>query len=300
VEVTDKVSGVATVDNGDKSSVISSKDLQNLSLVSRNATEFLKILSGAAMQANGGVNRAGYVGETIGINNSSIAGSTGGLSAVTINGQSVDIAQDEQHVFDPGSSGAATPVNPNPDMISEVKVLNASFSAENAKGPVVVNTVTRGGGQGYRGAAYMYARNSAMNANDAFNNSVGAPKPAGSYYYPGGNIGGPLVIPGTGFNKSRQKVFFFKVYENYHQLLDGGVDRAYVMTPDMLNGDFSVLSNTDYASSIGRANLGTLPTAPPLTGGSSCSGLIKETRQAVALLPACCRPSAFLPARRPC
>src|SRR5208283_685113 len=105
VQVTEKVSGVATVDNGDKTSVISSSDLQNLSLVSRNATEFLKILPGAAMQANGGVNKASYIGETIGINGSSIAGNTGGLSAVTINGQSVDITQDGQHVFDPGASG---------------------------------------------------------------------------------------------------------------------------------------------------------------------------------------------------
>ena len=260
VEVTEKVTGIATVDNGDKSAVISSSDLQNLSLVSRNATEFIKILPGAAMQANGGTNRASYVGETIGINNSSIGGNTGGLSSVTINGQFVDITQDGQHVFDPGASGAATPVNPNPDMISEVKVLNASFSAENAKGPVVVNTVTKGGGSGFHGAAYMYARNSAMNANDSFNNSVGAAKPPSSYYYPGGNIGGPLIIPGTGFNKSRQKVFFFEAYENYHQLLDGGVDRSFVPTAAMLNGDFSALST--YGSTIGRPTLGVVPTAP--------------------------------------
>ncbi|MGO8814801.1 MAG: carboxypeptidase regulatory-like domain-containing protein [Terriglobia bacterium] len=297
VEVTDKVSGVATVDNGDKSSVISSSDLQDLSLVSRNATEFLKILPGAAMQANGGVNKAGYVGETIGINNSSIAGNTGGLSAVTINGQSVDITQDGQHVFDPGASGAATPVNPNPDMISEVKVLNASFSADNAKGPVVVNTVTKAGGSNFHGAAYMYARNSAMNANDAFNNSVGAAKPPSSYYYPGGNIGGPLIIPGTGFNKSRQKVFFFEAYENYHQLLDGGVDRDFVPDAQMMQGNFTELANSAYASSIARPTLGVLPTAPPLTGGSSWLGFNQRSTAgcsiaAGVLSSACISPSA--------
>ena len=301
VQVIEKVTGVATVDNGDKASVISSSDLQNLSLVSRNATEFLKILPGAAMQANGGVNKASYIGETIGINGSSIAGNTGGLSAVTINGQSVDITQDGQHTFDPGASGNATPVNPNPDMISEVKVLNASFSADNAKGPVVVNTVTKGGGSGFHGAAYMYARNSAMNANDAFNNSVGAAKPPSSYYYPGGNIGGPLIIPGTSFNKSRQKVFFFEAYENYHQLLDGGVDRDFVMSPAMLNGDFSAL--TTYGT-IGRPTLGVVPTAASkgswlgfdqrttagcsITGGVLSSACVDPNAQALlkAYLPA--------------
>ncbi len=305
VEVTEKVTTIATVDNGDKTDVISSSDLSDLSLVSRDAAEFIKIMPGAAMYANGGVNRAAYVGETIGINNSSISGNTGGLSSVSINGQAVDITQDGQHVFDPGSSGAATPVNPNPDMISEVKVLNASFSAENAKGPVVVNTVTKGGGNTFHGAAYMYARNDAMNANDAFNNSVGAAKPPSSYYYPGGNIGGPLIIPGTGFNKSRQKVFFFEGYENYHQQLDGGVDRDFVPTQAMLNGNFSALST--YGSSVGRPTLGVVPTAPPLTGGSSWLGFNQRaaagcTIAGGVLSSACVSPSAqalmkaFLPA----
>lgn len=295
VEVTEKVTALTTSDNGDKASVISSSDLQDLSLVGRNATEFVKILPGAAMVANNGVNRAFNNGETIGINASSIAGNTGGLGGVTVNGQGVDITQDGQHVFDPGASGNATPVNPNPDMISEVRVLNASFSAENAKGPVVVNAVTKGGGSGFHGAAYMYARNSAMNANDSFNNSVGAAKPASSYYYPGGNIGGPLIIPGTGFNKSRQKVFFFEAYENYHQLLDGGVDRDFVPTSAMMSGDFSALAT--YGSTVGRPTLGVVPTQPPLTGGSSWLGFNQRaaagcTIAGGVLRSACISPSA--------
>jgi len=265
VQVTETVTGIALKDTGEKSALISSKDLQDLSLISRNATEFVKILPGAVMVANGGVNRAAYIGETIGINGSSIAGNTGGLSSVTINGQSVGITQDGQNVFDPGASGAATPVNPNPDMISEVKVTTANFTAENAKGPVVVNTITKSGGTGFHGAAYLYARNSKWNEKDAFNIMVKAPKPVSAYYYPGGNIGGPLIIPGTGFNKSRQKVFFFEAYENYRQTLDGGVARAFVMTPEMLNGDFSALST--YGSSIGRPTLGVVPTQP--AAGSS-------------------------------
>jgi hypothetical protein len=259
VQVTETLTEVALKDTGEKSALISSKDLQDLSLISRNATEFVKILPGAVMVANGGVNRAGYVGETIGINNSSIAGNTGGLSSVNINGQSLDITQDGQHVFDPGSGGA-TPVNPNPDMISEVKVTTANFTAENTKGPIIVNTITKAGGSGFHGSAYLYARNSKWNEKDAFNKMVKAPKPVSSYYYPGGNIGGPLIIPGTGFNKSRQKVFFFEAYENYRQTLDGGVARAFVMTPEMLNGDFSALST--YGSTVGRPTLGVVPTAP--------------------------------------
>jgi hypothetical protein len=245
VEVRGTSENLATVDSGEKSAIITSKDLQDLSLVGRNATEFIKILPGATLSANGGLNKAAYSGEVVGINGfcAGAGCNAGGLSAVNINGQAVGISQDGQNTFDPGASGAATPVNPNPEMISEVKVLTSNFTAENARGPVVVNTNTKGGGSTFHGAAYLYARNHVMNANDAFNKSptVNQPRPNDSYYYPGFNIGGPVIIPGTNFNKSRQKVFFFEGFEYYDQHLDGGVDRAFVPTAAMLKGDFSAL-----------------------------------------------------------
>jgi hypothetical protein len=262
VEVQGTVTNLAQTDSGEKSALITSQDLQNLSLVGRNATEFLKILPGATMTANGGVNGLAYTGEVVGLNGFSIGGNAGGLSGVNINGQGVNITQDGQNTFDPGAFGSATPVNPNPDMISEVKVLTSNFSSENAQGPVVVNTVTKSGGSQFHGAVYMYARNSALNADDKFNEDgrVQAPKPNSSYYYPGFNIGGPVIIPRTAINQSRRKLFFFEAYENYHQQLDGGVDRAFVPTADMINGDFSALAT--YGSSVGRFAMGTIPTAP--------------------------------------
>jgi hypothetical protein len=267
VEVNATSQEVATVDSGEKSALISSKDLQDLSLVGRNATEYLKLLPGATLQANSAINKPAYDGQVVGINGFAVGNSAAGLGAVLINGQGIDITQDGQHSFDPGS-GTATPVNPNPNMISEVKVLTSNFSAENARGPVVVNTVTKAGGSTFHGEAYLYARNQAMNAEDALNKwtekeqsqTPGSLKIPSSYYYPGFNIGGPLYIPGTGFNKSKKKVFFFEGYENYHQDLDGGLDRSFVMTPDMLNGNFSALSV--YGSKVPHSAVGAVPTAP--------------------------------------
>lgn len=269
VEVSGSAQEVAVVDSGEKAVGISSRELEDLSLVGRNATEFLKLLPGSTLTNNGGVNRPAYDGQVVGINGFAVgASSAGGLSAVNINGQSVDITQDGQHSFDPGAAGAATPVNPNPDMISEVRVLTSNFTSENAKGPVVVNTVTKSGGKDYHGEGYIYARNAALNAEDAFNKwtekqnnmPAGLLKVPSSYYYPGGNIGGPLIIPGTGFNRSRQKLFFFEGFEYYRQDLDGGVDRSFVPTSDMLNGDFSALSQ--YGSKVNRGGMGSLPVQP--------------------------------------
>jgi hypothetical protein len=266
VVVEGTVTQLATTDSGEKSALISSQDLQNLSLVGRNATEYLKLLPGAILAPNGALNKPAYDGQVVGINGFAVGSNAGGLSNVNINGQAVDITQDGQHSFDPGAAGAATPVNPNPNMISEVKVLESNFSAENPKGPVVVNTVTKSGGTTFHGEGYFYARNSAVNAEDAFNKQTegaqgmtpGFLKVPSSYYYPGFNIGGPLYIPKTGFNKSKQKLFFFEGYENYHQTLDGGVNRAFVPTADMLNGDFSAL--TTYGSKIQHNTVGAVPT----------------------------------------
>jgi len=243
VEVKSTVTELATTDSGEKSALISSEDLQNLSLVGRNATEYLKILPGSTLAPNANLNKLGDSGETLQMGQSA-SSVNGSLGNVNVNGQTADITLDGQRVTDTGKA-IFTPVNPNPDMISEVKVLTSNFSAENAKGPVVMNSVTKGGTSQFHGAAYLYARNSALNSTEHHNlvEHVANPKTPSSYYYPGGNIGGPLFIPGTGFNQSHKKLFFFEGFEYYKQTLDAGLARAYVPTADMLNGDFSSLSS---------------------------------------------------------
>ena len=56
VEVVGTRTELAAVDSGEKSYTISEKDLQDLTLVSRDATEVVNIMPGAVMTANGGVN----------------------------------------------------------------------------------------------------------------------------------------------------------------------------------------------------------------------------------------------------
>ena len=108
VEVSASAGEVAVTDSGEKSDLISAKELNDLSLVGRNATEYLKILPGAALSANGGVNKLAYSGEVVGINGFAVGNQAGGLAGVSVNGQSgqgVAITQDGQNVFDPGAAG---------------------------------------------------------------------------------------------------------------------------------------------------------------------------------------------------
>jgi hypothetical protein len=244
VEVTGAVSNIVPVDSGEKSMTLTSKELTNYVQVGSDAAEFIKIMPGFAIQ-NGTSNKANYSGEVIGINANGDAGSQSPLNnAYSYNGlpgNSLDITADGAHVSDPGCN-CDTPVNPNGDMVSEFKVLTSNFSAENQKGPIVISSVTKAGGSQFHGDGMFSARNFNLNANDWLNNKDGAPKPANKYYYPEGQISGPVLIPGTGFNKNRDKLFFFAGYEYYYQVLDTGLLRSTVPTAAMLGGDFSAAS----------------------------------------------------------
>lgn len=252
VVVTDTLAELTPVDTGEKSVVISTQQLQNVAIVGRSAAEFIKILPGMAPIARNGVENApGFNGEVIGINGNGDGGKQSALGNYAANGtrpEALDITADGAHVADPGCN-CATPVNPNPDMIAEFKVQQSNFAAENSKGPVVMSSVMKSGGREFHGSAYFYARHFAMNSNDWLNNSRGIKKPENKFFFPGGNIGGPVLIPGTSFNKNRDKLFFFAGFESYRQTIDSGLLQAVVPTEAMRRGDFS---DTAYLNAIGR------------------------------------------------
>ena len=237
-------STVAVTDSGEKSFALETKELQNFTQVGSNAAEYIKIVPGFGI-TNGTSNKSNYNGATIGINANGDSGSQSPLNAAySYNGlpvNSLDITADGAHVSDPGCN-CDTPVNPNSDFVQEFKVLTSNFSAEEQKGPVVISSITKAGGSQFHGNAFFSARNHSLNANDWLNNFSGVQQPSNSYYYPGGSVGGPVIIPGTGFNKDRKKLFFFTGYEYFYQTLDTGLLRSTVPTASELGGDFSVTS----------------------------------------------------------
>ena len=66
-------------------------------------------------------------------------------------------------------------------------------------------------------SGYFYARNGVFNSNGWYNNREGVTAPTNSFYYPGGDFGGPVLIPGTHFNKNRDKLFFYAAFEYMKQ-----------------------------------------------------------------------------------
>jgi len=262
VEVSAAGTSLVTTDSAEKSFTLESQQLQNLTQVGSDAAEYIKIMPGFAVQ-NGTSNKANYSGEVIGINANGDGGSQSPLNnAYTYNGlpsNSLDITADGAHVSDPGCN-CDTPVNPNSDFLQEFRVLTSNFSAENQKGPILITSVTKAGGQQYHGSAFFSARNYVLNANDALNVFNKQPRPQNKYYYPGGSLGGPVP-------KTHNKLFFFTGFEYYYQVLDTGLLRATVPTPGMLGGDFS----STELQKIGDAsnNYNTAAGAP---AGSACPG----------------------------
>ena len=289
VEIVGSADTIVPVDSGEKSATLTTKELQSYVSVGSNAAEFIKIMPGFGIQ-NGTSNKSNYTGETIGINANGDAGSQSPLNnAFSYNGlpsNSLDITADGAHVSDPGCN-CDTPVNPNSDMVEEFKVMTSNFSAENQKGPAVVSSVAKSGGKDFHGSGFFYARNYAMNANDALFNASGQQRPENKYYYPGFTIGGPVLIPGTNFNKNRNKLFFFTGFEYFYQTLDTGLLRATVPTPGEIAGNFSpseIAKEGNITASggpPGQLNAAALQLAP---GGILPASLVDPNMQALMKL----------------
>src|ERR1017187_10615713 len=84
----------------------------------------------------------------------------------------------------------------------------------------LISSIAKSGGSEFYGSGFFYARNYVLNANDWVFNKDGVPAPQSKYYYPGGTIGGPVLIPGTRFNTNRNKLFFFTGFEYFYQVLN--------------------------------------------------------------------------------
>src|ERR1035437_5956873 len=254
---------ITPTDSGDKSFTIDKNIMQNVAIVGQNAAEFIKIMPGFAM-TGGAVNSASYQA-----NDERTGGGANG--AFSANGQrqvALDITSDGAHIIDPGGEGGTTMNTPS-DMTSEVTVQTSNFGADSAKGPVVINAVGKSGGQQFHGEAYSYNRYYAANANDWLNNYQGsnpntgkqlAPRPETKYWYPGAQIGGPVVLPWTQFNHNHDKLFFFGAFELYRQNVDNGIYTSDVPTDNMRKGDFTQAdSDWYYAHALSGGSVQNVP-----------------------------------------
>jgi Carboxypeptidase regulatory-like domain len=130
-------------------------------------------------------------------------------------------------------------ISPSVDAIGEVKLLVSNYTAEyGGRTAGQLTVTTKNGTPQFHGSAYDYYRHESLNANEFFNNKTNVVRPRYRYQNFGGTVGGPLIIPGTRFNKERQKLFFFFSYD---KLYNNTTSFATFTMPTQLEkaGDFS-------------------------------------------------------------
>src|SRR5262245_49929932 len=168
------------------------------------------------------------------------------MSGLRINGGEIgsnDVQLDGNSVQ--GAAWRETAVIPNPDALSEVRVITNNFTAETGLAQGVVQQTTKGGTNSLHGGANFLLRNEAFNANSFGNNLQSIARPKYRLFQGGGSVGGPVV---------KDKLFFFTSFLRLTQT----TSQTFTATvPTLLErqGDFS---QTYLADASGRPALATI------------------------------------------
>jgi hypothetical protein len=213
-------------ESSDRSGLLDARQMQELSLKGRDYLGMLKLLPGfldiasATREAPGGSTLIGLY----------INGNRQGTINLTLDGIST---------MDTGG-GTGPYLEASIDAVAQVSVLLSNYRAEYGRSAGgTINTITKSGARNFHGGAYYYFRNEALNANDFFANRQGLPRPRYRFNYPGYFIGGPVVFPGTTFNKNRDKLFFFWSQEFLPRNLPSNVSFQTFPTALERQGNFS-------------------------------------------------------------
>ncbi len=186
-------------ESGERSALLEQKQLQSLLDPARNFLNLTRVLPGVVATGTVGQDQLGIYGMDT-VNGQRSEYSTVSMDGVpgNVNNNSINQVQ--------------TPLNT--DAISQVKILSNNYQAEDGgSSGSSINAITKAGTQDFHGTVYYYKRHEEFNANDYFNsaywNGTEQPKGINRFNTIGYNIGGPVLIPKTGFNRNRDKLFFF-------------------------------------------------------------------------------------------
>jgi len=172
-------------------------------------------------------------------------GSMGGLS---INGRSggFNFSYDGVTNKDTGSN-SGNYAAPALDSIGEVRVQTSNFQAEYGRSSgATITVVTRAGTKDFHGSAAYYKRDDAWNGNEfsrrqqcSLGQTAQCKPPLYTFDNEAWTLGGPVLIPGTTFNRERNKLFFFFSQDLLSRTDPGNLNQRRMPTALERKGDFS-------------------------------------------------------------
>jgi hypothetical protein len=267
------------------SNTLEAKTVTTLQLNGRNFSQLIALAPGVSNQTGQDEGKVGVVGSV----------------KYSVNGGRVEyntFEVDGSDVLNTGLNRSASTlvVYPSIDSIQEVKVLTANYGAQygrTASGTVQVTT--KSGTARLHGGAYEFIRNEFFNARNYFDETDKAPLYRRQDF--GGNIGGPVTIPGI-YNTKHDKTFFFFSEEfrfekspiDYNQAVPGLKERGLIMTANGIQPNISapnvttgivgqVFDFTDVCPPVGSAstfNRAQYPDCPSLPGYPSNAQPIED------------------------
>lgn len=254
-----------TLDSGTNSTLISSSDIQHLSVEGRDVTELLKILPGFGLSTG---NNTVTNEPTTDPSQVTAAGDYNNYAGEGLISNAVELLYDGVDLTDPGNYGGSLQTV-NYDQVDEVKVDTSGVTAANVGGPIIINAVGKSGTKDFHGEIYTYGRTSQLNSVDWLSKFDNQPAPSDREVYPGFAVSGPILFPKIPFNRNRHLTFFAGL-EGYFQKNNyaygnsgSAIVTALVPTAAMRTGDFSQTQITQYlgplATNTSYSNLAKVP-----------------------------------------
>jgi hypothetical protein len=229
VTVTSEASLVQTT-NAARSGLVDREQIEDIALKGRDFAGYLKLLPGvidtSAREAPGW-------------------GSMGGLS-INGRGGGFNFSYDGVTNKDTGSNSGNYSA-PALDSIAEVRVQTSNFQAEYGRSSgATITVVTRSGSKDFRGSAAFYKRDDAWNGNEFSRRqqcdrgvTAQCDPPLYTFDNTAWTLGGPVLFPGTSFNRQRNKLFFFWSQDILSRTDPGGLNQRRMPTELERRGDFS-------------------------------------------------------------
>jgi len=172
-------SAIVQTATGERAGVVTSSQVQNLSIRGRNITSLVSLLPGVVDLDDQ---------ENLAINwNFNVQGNRRNTNNLMIDGATVNAIGNQFNSV----------VSVSMDAVAEVKALLTNFQAEYGRlSGANVQVGTKSGGRDFHGLASYFKRNEVLNANDFFNNRLGRLRPRYRFDTWNYQIGGPVYIPG--------------------------------------------------------------------------------------------------------
>jgi len=214
---------------GARTGLITRENIEDIALKGRDFAGMLKLLPGVIDTRNR---------EAPGWEN---------MNNLSINGRSsFNFSYDGVTNKDTGQNGANYAA-PALDSIAEIRVQTSNFQAEYGRSSgATISVITRNGTKDFRGSAAYYKRDDAWNGNEflrrqqcAAGQTANCKAAAYTFDNEAWTLGGPVLIPGTNFNKGRNKLFFFFSQDILQRTDPGSLNQRRMPTALERKGDFS-------------------------------------------------------------